>query len=392
MAGRLTAARVKALKCPGMYGDGETLYLRVAPGGSKSWVQRITIKGKRHDLGLGGYPLVSLAEAREIAFENRRLARRGGDPLAEKRRSAIPTFEEAANATIGAHRKRWRNPATEKHWRQSLKRYALPVIGDDLVADIGHEEVLRILAPIWSEKPEVARKLRQRIRMILRWAQAHGHVEHNAAGEGISGALPRMPAVRSHFRALPYKEIPAALETINASGASLTVKLCLRFTILTAARSSEARLAVWPEMDLDERLWRIPGDRMKAGREHRVPLSEAALDVLRDAMRLRDGSELVFPSLLKPRRPLSNMTLMKLLRDTGLAERATVHGFRSAFRDWCGETGQPRELAEASLAHAVRGVEGAYFRSDLLNRRQLLMESWGQFVMRQRAEVVRFRG
>lgn len=334
MAGRLTAAIVRSLSQPGMYGDGATLYLRVAPGGSKSWVQRLAIKGKRHDLGLGGYPLVTLVEARQFAFENRRMVQRGGDPLAEKRRAKVPTFWEAVEATIQAHRKR----------------------------------------------------------ATLRWAQAHGFVEHNAAGEGIDGALPRMPSVQSHFRALPYKEVPAALAAVEASNASLSAKLSFRFTVLTAARSGEARLAVWSEMNLEERLWRIPGKRMKNAAEHRVPLSDAVLEVLAQAARLRDGSDLVFPSPLKPRRPMSNMTLTKLLRDTGLAKRATVHGFRSSFRDWCGETGKPRELAEAALAHAVKGVEGAYFRSDLLDRRRRLMQQWGQFLAGESATVVRLRG
>lgn len=162
--------------------------------------------------------------------------------------------------------------------------------------------------------------------MILRWAQAHGHVDHNAAGEGISGALPRMPAVRSHFRALPYQEIPAALQTIEATGVSPSAKLCLRFLVLTASRSSEARLAAWSEMDMEANLWRIPGQRMKSGKEHRVPLSSAALQVLAEVGCWRDGSDLVFPAPLKPRRPLSNMTMTKLLRDVGLAERASAGG------------------------------------------------------------------
>ena len=315
-----------------------------------------------------------------------------GDPLAERRQAKVPTFWEAAEATIQAHRKRWRNSTTERNWRQSLERYATPIIGDELVSEIRREQVLRILTPIWTEKPEVARKLRQRIRATLRWAQAHGFVEHNEAGERIDGALPRMPAVQSHFRALPFKEIPAALEAVQASKASLSAKLCLQFTVLTAARSGEARLAVWSEMDVDTALWRIPGERMKAGREHRVPLSDAALEVLAQAEELCDGSDLVFPSPLKPRNPLSNMTMTKLLRDVGLANRATVHGFRSGFRDFCGERGVAREVAEISLAHTVRGVEGAYFRSDLLDRRRRLMQQWGQFLDGKRATVVRLRG
>ena len=366
MRGRMTAAMVKAISRPGMYGDGDTLYLRVAPGGSKSWIQRLTIKGKRHDLGLGGYPLVTLAEARQAAFDNRRLARRGGDPLAEKRLAAVPTFGEAAEATIQAHCTRWRSPATERQWRQSLQRYALAAFGDEPVTGIAREDVLRVLTPIWSGKPEEARKLRRRIRAILQWAQARGFVETNVAGEAIDGALPRQPAVQAHLRSLPYQEIPGALETIERSPAAQAVKLCLRFTILTAVRSREARRATWDEFDRAQRI--------------------------REISDLRDGSQWVFPSPVRARKPLSNMALTKFLRDTGLAEKATVHGMRSAFRDWCAETGQSRELAEAALAHAVVGVEGAYFRSDLFQRRRRLMARWSRYVTQADSTVVHLHG
>ena len=390
--GRLTAAEARSLSKPGLHGDGGTLYLAVAPGGSKSWIQRLTIDGKRHDIGLGGFPLVSLAEARHKAFENRRLAWAGGDPRAAKRRARVPTFREAAERTFEANRPRWRNAKVEKNWLQQLERHAFPGLGNMGVDRIGREDVLRVLTPIWTVKPETARKLRQRIRTILRWAEAHGHVAYNVAGEGIDGALPAMPAVREHYRALPYREVAAALETTAASRSSLAAKLCLRFLVLTGARSGEARGATWDEIDLDASEWRIPANRMKAGVEHRVPLSEVALGTLEQARPLRDASSLIFPSPTKPGRTLSDMTLTKVLRATGLAERTTVHGFRSSFREWCAETGKPRELAEAALAHTVGGVEGAYFRSDLLERRRLLMVDWARYISGDDAIVVQLHG
>ena len=204
---KLTVALIRAVSRPGMYGDGGTLYLRVAPGGSKSWIQRITVNGRRHDIGLGGFPLVTLAEARDAAFENRRLARRGGDPLADKRKAKVPTFREAAVRTFEANRPRWRNAKHVASWMQMLEKRALPVIGTMRVDRITREDVLRILTPIWTKHPEVARKLRQRIRAVLAWGQAHGYVEHNAAGEGIDGALPAMPKQKRHYRALPYREV-----------------------------------------------------------------------------------------------------------------------------------------------------------------------------------------
>ena len=328
---------------------------------------------------------MTLAEAREQAFENRRLVRRGGNPLADKRRAKAPTFREAAERTFEANRARWRNNKTTSNWLQGMEKRVLPVIGDMRINAIGREDVLRILTPIWSARPEIARKLRSRVRAVLAWAQAHGHVEHNVAGEAIDGALPSMPAVKAHFRALAYREVGAALDVIETSRASLPAKTCLRFVVLTACRSGEARLATWNEIDPEVREWRIPAARMKAGIEHRVPLSDGALAVLESVRPLRDRSDLLFPSPSRPGRPLSDMTLTKVLRDTGLAGRATVHGFRSSFRDWCAETGTPREIAEAALAHVVGGVEGAYFRSDLFARRRRLMDQWAAYVTGDRA-------
>ena len=392
--GRLTARMVRGLSKPGRYGDGGTLFLNVAPGGSKSWVQRLAINGKRHDIGLGGYPLVTLAEAREQAFENRRLARRGGDPLAAKRRSSAPTFEQAATQTFEANRPRWRDGKTATNWMGAMTQYAFPIIGDTRVDRIGREHVLRILTPIWTAKPALARKLRQRIRATLAWAQAHGHVEHNLAGDAIDGALPSLPAVKAHFRALPYREVGAALETIGASRASVSAKACLRFVVLTACRSGEARLATWDEIDVKAREWRIPGCRMKTGIEHRVPLADAALDVLESVRPLRGPANLLFPSPSRPAKTLSDMTLTKILRDTGLADRATVHGFRSAFRTWASErTSVPHAVCEMALAHRVGSdVERSYARSDLFDKRRGLMDQWATYVTGGSAKVVRLHG
>ena len=379
--GKLSVRKIREINQPGLYGDGNTLFLRVALGGSKQWIQRLTIHGKRRDIGLGGCGWVTLAEAREAAFENRRVARRGGDPLAEKRQANVPRFREAAQQTYQSLRPRWRNEKVASNWMQQLERHAFKRLGDLPVNRIGKEDVLAVLTPIWSSKPETARRVRRCIRATLQWCQAHGYTSFNAAGEAIDGALPRMAVVKAHFRALPYKELPAALRTIEASAASLSSKLALQFLILTAGRSGEVRGALWSEVDLGEGTWRIPGERMKAGVEHRVPLSTPAVDLLERAGKLGDGKEFVFPSPVRQDRPLSDATLTKVLRITGLAGKATVHGFRSSFRDWCADTGQPREIAEAALAHTVGGVEGAYFRSDLFERRRVLMESWSEFLL-----------
>ena len=390
--GRLTTARAKALSEPGMYHADVTLYLNIARGGSKSWIQRLTIEGKRRDIGLGPFPVIGLAEARRRAFANRVAVAEGRDPLADKRRTKAPTFREAAERTFEANRPRWRNAKTAKNWEQGMARYADPAIGNMYVDQVSREDVLRILTPIWAEKPEMARKLRQRMRAVFAWCQAHGFVEHNPAGEAISGALPAMPAVKANYRALPYREVPGALRIVDGSRASLAVKLALRFVILTAGRSGEVRLATWDEIDVDNAVWKVPAERMKAAREHRVPLSATALEVLKDTKAIRDSSNLVFPSPVRRGQPMSDMTLIKALRDAGLADRATVHGFRSSFRDWCADTGKPREIAEMALAHTVGGVEGAYFRSDLFERRRRLMNQWASFLTGAGADVVRLHG
>ena len=389
----LTAAKAKALSEPGMHNDGRGLYLRVAPGGSKGWILRIAIDGRRRDIGLGGYPAVSLAKARQFADAHRLAVAEGRDPLAEKRRAKMPTFAEAAAKVHEVNLPRWKNGKHTDQWINTLRSYAFPTIGKLSLDRITRRDVLAILTPIWAAKPETARRVRQRIRTVLKWGQAHGYVEHNAAGEGIDGALPAMRRVRAHFRALPYVEVPGALETIDDSPAGLAAKLCMRFLILTAARSGEARGALWSEIDLDAREWRIPANRMKAGVEHRIPLSDAALAVLEQARPLRDDPGLLFPSPTRRGKPLSDMTLTKILRDNGLSDRATGHGFRSSFRDWTADTGKAREIAEAALAHTVGGVEGAYFRSDLFERRRRLMDDWGLFVTGATGtEVVQLRG
>ena len=380
---KLTAVKVKGLSDPGRYGDGDGLYLTIARGGSKSWIQRIVIDGRRRDIGLGGFPAVTLAKARERAAGNRTAVADGRDPLAERQRTlTVPTFREAAERTIEAHRPRWRNVRTASIWERAFEMYAFPAFGDTRVDRITRADVLSVLTPIWTTKPAVARRLRQRVRATFAWAMAHGHIEVNPAGELVDAALPPQPAVKAHFRAMPYEEVPEALETIRASTASLSTRLCFRFLVLTAARSGEARGATWDEVDLDGTTWTIPASRMKAGVAHRVPLSKQALDVLQRARLLEDNSGLVFPSALKPGRALSDMTLTRLLRATDLADRATVHGFRTSFKTWTMETTDtPWAVGEAALAHTLgNSTEAAYARTDLFERRRALMQQWADYL------------
>ena len=323
-----------------------------------------------------------MAEARGLAVANRTAIAGGHDPVAEKRRPATPTFREAARQVHQANLPRWRNRKHAAAWLKTLEHYAFPIMGNLPVDRVGRLEVLGVLTPIWSSRPETARRVRQRIRTVMRWAMAHGFIENNPAGEAIDGALPPMPKLEAHMRALPFEEVGAALAVVDASQASMAAKLCLRFTLLTAARSGETRGARWSEIEVDKALWTVPGERMKGGREHRVPLSGAALAVLAEAGKLRDGSDLVFPSPTRPGQALSDMTLTKILRSTGLADRATVHGFRSSFRDWAEEcTGASEAAMELSLAHrGGSSVKKAYARSDLLDLWRPLMDAWAEYV------------
>ena len=379
---KLSATRVRALRDPGRYSDGDGLHLFVSKRGTKSWVQRITVGGRRRDIGLGGYPNVSLAQARKRASDNRETISNGRDPVADKRRPSTPTFSEAAHAVHEANKPRWRNGNHTRAWIQTLERHAFPKIGGKPIDAIGRTDVLAVLTPIWSTKPETARRVRQRMRTIFRWAMANELIEANPAGEAIDGALPSMPKVRAHLRALPYQEVGSALSTVDASQTSPASKHCLKFLVLTAARSGEARGATWDEIDIEGATWTIPGSRMKAGTEHRVPLSDQALDVLMLARELEDGSGLCFPSPLRPGRRLSDMTLTKVLRNADLADRATVHGFRTSFKTWTMEqTDTPWAVGEAALAHQLGGsVEQAYARSDLFDRRRVLMQQWADYL------------
>ena len=388
---RLTKRKIEMLKKPGRYGDGHCLFLRVAKGGSKQWVQRITIHGVRRDLGLGSVELLSLEEARVKAIQNRKIARidkgdpTGGNPTGGSHNSTAPTFRQASKMVHKENLPSWTNSKHGAQWLSTLETYAFPAIGNMRVDAITGADVLKVLKPIWSEKQETARRVRSRIRKTLGWCISHQYIVRNtgnAAGDGIDGALPKQRNGKTHQRALPYQEVAGALQTVEATKASEASKLALRFLVLTAARSGEVRGARWSEIDAEKQVWVIPAERMKAGKEHRQPLSDAALLVLEQAQTLKDGSGLVFPSALKPGRCLSDMTLTKLLRSTGLAERGTVHGFRSSFRTWASEcTDADHAVMEKCLAHHVGSqVERAYARSDYREKCSKLMGQWSAFV------------
>jgi integrase len=358
------------------------------------------VKGKRRDIGIGSANHVGLAEARQKAAETRRAIREGVDPIEAKRAAAaaateeekVPTFAKVAEMVHREHAPSWRNAKHAAQWMSTLETYALPKIGDLPVDEVTAPQVRDLLAEIWLTIPETARRVRQRIGTVLDYAHAKGWRDSEAPTRAISRGLPKQPKKNGHFAAIPWQDVPSFLKDLDNANATEPTRLLFKFIVLTAARSGEARGAIWGEIDLEAREWHVPANRMKANEAHVVPLSDQAVAVLEQAKPLRtsDGVDsLVFPGA-ELTRPMSDMTLTMVLRRMEVT--ATVHGFRSAFRDWAAEsTNFPREIAEMSLAHRVgNAVERAYRRSDLREKRRALMAAWGTFCAGREANVVPF--
>ena len=382
----LSAVFVQSVQQTGTYSDGGGLNLRVEKSGAKHWFQRVTIDGKRRNLGLGGYPTVSLAEARKAALLNTRMIREGRDPLAEKRetiaarqRPPTPTFAEAAEIVIEMRRPTWSNAKHAAQWSSTLETYAFPKIGSKLVTDITSADILAVLTPIWAEKTETASRVRQRMETVLDWAVAQGCRIDNPANRSITKVMPKMPRTKRHHPALNYLDVPPALEKVKSSTSRKVTKLAFELLVLTAARSKEVRLAIWEEFDWVERKWSVPAERMKMRRGHQVPLSKRSIEVLWLAKELSYGSsDFVFPGLRG--KPLSEMVFTTMLKRLEIP--AVAHGFRSSFKDWCMEcTDTKWEVGETALAHQLGNpTERAYARTDLFEKRRALMEQWAKFV------------
>ncbi|MEQ9642775.1 MAG: integrase arm-type DNA-binding domain-containing protein [Alphaproteobacteria bacterium] len=389
----LSAAKVRSITLAGRYADGNGLYLVVDPSGAKRWLLRTVVRGKRRDIGLGGLKVVSLAEAREKALSYRKIARDGGDPLAERNRSrmVVPKFAEAARAVHKEHAQAWKNEKHGNQWINTLEQYVFPTIGEHRVDHVETADVLKVLGPIWLTKAETARRVRQRIRTVLDWATASGFRSGENPVDSVGKGLPRQPDNRGHHAALPHVEVPDFITNLRqAPELGEATKLAFEFLILTAGRTREVVEAEWREIDLERAIWTVPASRMKAGKEHRVPLSPRCVDILKRARKLSADGSHVFPGRSFDK-PLSNMVFLMALRRTKLD--ITAHGFRSAFRDWAAErTNFPREVCEMALAHALKDkVEAAYRRGDLFEKRRELMDTWAAFVTSEGADVVTLR-
>jgi integrase len=378
---RLSAAHIRSPK-PGRHHDGHGLFLEVEPSGAARWIQRIMVRGRRRDIGLGSLALVSLAGARDEALANRKLARAGGDPVAARRArlaaNLAPTFENAAEQCYAARAGTWRNPKHKAQWLSTMKAYVYPRIGSKQVNEITVTDVLEALTPIWNGKPETARRVRQRIGLVLDWAKAKGWREAGSPTREIGKALPAHSHIKRHQKAMPFVEVPDFLKRLAETGATASTKAAMEVLILTASRTSEVLGARWSEVDLDRAIWTVPGERMKAKRPHAVPLSVRALELFKEMLAAHSGKgDLVFQS--KPGMPLSAGTLLRVMQRMNSID--VPHGFRSSFRDFAAErTNAPREVAEAALAHTLSDkVEAAYRRSDLFDKRRRLMAAWAAF-------------
>ncbi|WP_297845303.1 site-specific integrase [Pseudomonas sp.] len=377
---RLSAVSVRATKDPGRYADGNGLYLIVDPSGAKRWVLRINVQEKRRDIGLGGLSVTTLAEARETALEYRKIARNGGDPVAIRRqtRVVIPTFEAAARTVHAEHSTSWANAKHADQWINTLTTYVFPKFGDLPVDRINTPEILGALAPIWLTKPETAKRVRQRIGTVLDWSKAAGFRTGDNPIDSVSKGLPKQPGKDEHHEALPYAELPAFLQSLRKTSSSELATLAFEFLILNASRTGEVLLAKWSEVDLSDGVWTIPASRMKAKREHRIPLTPTSIELLTRAKALADDSDYIFPGR-DAKKPMSNMVFLMILRRMGLT--ITAHGFRSSFRDWASEqTTFSRDACEMALAHTIKDkVEAAYRRGDLFEKRRDLMLAWAAF-------------
>ena len=393
LSGKLTKKLIQNLGA-GRHGDGNGLYLVVDPSGARRWIVRVVVKGQRNkkggplrtDFGLGNADLVTLHQARERALEYRRMAKQGLNPRFHGKQE-VPTFEEIAQQVHIERLPTWKNAKHGQQWINTLRDYAFPKIGRMPVDSIGQPEVLMCLSPIWTEKHETARRLSQRIKTVLDVAKSKGfRVGENPITE-IKDAkvLPKVTAKPKHHKAMKWQEVPnlyLELKTRNAMAAK-----ALMFTCLTGSRTSEVLEMEWSEVNLENHIWTCPAERMKGGVTHRVPLTAEMIEIIEPLQAM--ASKFVFEGQ-KRHQPLSNMSMLMLLRRMKM-EGVTVHGFRSTFRDWVSETtNTPREISEMSLAHKVGSrVEQAYARSDLIDKRRLLMERWSQFVANQEKNIVR---
>ena len=380
----------KKLSKPGKYADGNNLYLQIDISGARRWILRLTVGHRRRDMGLGSTMIVSLEKARQLARLYRGIAKSGGDPFLErqKERGFKVTFAYCAQKVHELNKPTWKNEKFALQWYSSLENHVLPKIGELPVSQITSSDILGVLSPIWNTRTDTARKLKQRIRLIIKWARAKGFFQGDDPVELAEQALPKQLKSDDHHKSLEFEKLPEMISNLRKSKISLPTKLALEFTILSACRTSEVLNAKWEEIDLTKLIWSIPSKRMKGGKVHQVPLTDRMTVILNDCKKLKTNNDLLFPSEINGE-ALSNNT-MRLALKKRLKVDATVHGMRSSFKDWASETTNfANEVSEMALAHTISNkTELAYRRRTLIEKRRHLMQKWSDYLNNKEGEVI----
>ncbi len=387
---KLTAMTVKKLSKPGKYADGNNLYLQIDISGARRWILRLTVGHRRRDMGLGSTMIVSLEEARQLARLYRGIAKSGGDPFLErqKERGFKVTFAYCAQKVHELNKPTWKNEKFAHQWYSSLENHVLPKIGELPVSQITSSDILGVLSPIWNTRTDTARKLKQRIRLIIKWARAKGYFQGDDPVELAEQALPRKKRSNNHHKSLSYKDVPDLIVKIKESKISLPTQLAIQFTILSACRTSEVLRASWDEIDMQNLIWTIPAKRMKTGKIHEVPISSGMKDILKDAKDKIGSPDYIFSSD-QSGKELSNNTLLLAVQKR-LGVDTTIHGMRSSFKDWASETTNfANEVSEMALAHVIPNkTEAAYRRGNLMDKRRHLMQMWSDFINNNQSKVI----
>ena len=389
---KLSDLIVKKINNPGRYGDGNNLYLVVDHKTSKRWVIRLTINGKRRDMGLGSAFNFNIREARELATHYIKLAKQGIDPIQDrlKEKGLETTFKECVYKVHELNKPTWKTEIIGTQWINSFIHHVFPKIGHMAISEITSADIMKTLTPLWNTKHDTAKKLKQRLRVVFKWSKAQGLYTGDNPVELAEMALPKVKSSQRHFTSLPYNQLPGLIDQLKESSISLSNKLAIEFTILTASRTNEVLLAKYDEINLEDKLWIIPKERMKALREHMVPLSDRAIEIIKEVRKAYNQSDYLFPSEVNLNKPLSNNTMLFAIQKR-LKINATMHGMRASFKNWASETTNfPNEVSEMALAHSISNkVEAAYRRGNLLEKRRLLMQCWSDYLNKQKGEVIK---
>ncbi|MDC3095778.1 tyrosine-type recombinase/integrase [Alphaproteobacteria bacterium] len=389
---KLTSLALKKITQPGRYSDGNNLYLKVEETGSRRWILRLSINGKRRDMGLGSFSFINLNDARELAEKYNKLAKSGIDPVQErlKEKGLSITFKECVYKVYALNKPTWKTELLGRQWINSFEHHVFPTIGHLSISQVSSADIMNVLTPLWNSKHDTAKKLKQRLRVIFKWSRAHGYFTGDNPVELAEMALPRVKSTKRHFTSLPYDQLPDFIYKLRNTSISLINKLAIEFTILTACRTSEVLRAKWDEINLNNKVWTIPKDRMKTNREHLVPLSDRSILILKEVAKYKSDINYIFPSEVNVNKPLSNNTMLFAIQKR-MGLNVTVHGMRSSFKNWASETTHfPNEVSEMALAHSIHNkVEAAYRRGNLLEKRRLLMQCWSDYLNKANAEVIK---